>query len=45
VTVLLTSALDHDLAQIWLFDPDGALELSAARPREIRRRERFARSM
>ena len=34
VTVLLTSALDHDLAQIWLFAPDGALELSAARPRE-----------
>jgi hypothetical protein len=34
VTVLLTSALDHDLAQVWLFDPDGALELSAARPRE-----------
>lgn len=34
VTVLLTSALDHDLAQIWLFAPDGTLELSAARPRE-----------
>ena len=32
VTALLTSALDHDLAQIWLFDPDGALELSAAKP-------------
>jgi GTP-sensing pleiotropic transcriptional regulator CodY len=34
VTALLTSALDHDVAQIWLFAPDGALELSAARPRE-----------
>jgi GTP-sensing pleiotropic transcriptional regulator CodY len=34
VTVLLTSALDHDLAQIWLYEPDGALELSAAWPRE-----------
>jgi transcriptional regulator with GAF, ATPase, and Fis domain len=32
ISALLTSALDHDLAQIWLFDPDGALELSAARP-------------
>lgn len=34
VTVLLTSALEHDLAQIWLFAPGGALELIAARPRE-----------
>ena len=34
VTVLLTSALDHDLAQVWLYEPDGALELCAARPRE-----------
>jgi len=34
VTALLTIALDHDVAQIWLFAPDGALELSAARPRE-----------
>src|SRR6266850_8390768 len=34
VTALLTRALDHDVAQIWLFAPDGALELSAARPRE-----------
>jgi GAF domain-containing protein len=33
-TVLLTSALDHDLAQVWLFDPGGALELSAAKPHE-----------
>jgi GTP-sensing pleiotropic transcriptional regulator CodY len=41
VTVLLTSALDHDLAQIWLFDPDGALELSAARPRENLRFEQM----
>ena len=41
VTVLLTSALDHDLAQIWLFAPDGALELSAARPRESLRFEQM----
>jgi hypothetical protein len=41
VTVLLTSALDHDLAQIWLFGPDGALELSAARPRENLRFEQM----
>jgi GAF domain-containing protein len=34
VTALLVSALDHDLAQIWLLDPDGGLELSAARPSE-----------
>jgi GTP-sensing pleiotropic transcriptional regulator CodY len=34
VTALLTGALDHDLAQVWLLDPDGALELSAARPSE-----------
>jgi GTP-sensing pleiotropic transcriptional regulator CodY len=34
VTALLTGSLDHDLAQIWLFDPDGALELSAAKPHE-----------
>jgi GAF domain-containing protein len=34
VTVLLTEALDHDLAQVWLFEPGGALELSAAKPRE-----------
>lgn len=34
VTALLVSALDHDLAQIWLFEPDGALELSAAKPSE-----------
>ncbi len=44
VTVLLTSALEHDLAQIWLFDPDGALELSAARPRENLRFEQMAAS-
>jgi GTP-sensing pleiotropic transcriptional regulator CodY len=41
VTVLLTSALDHDLAQVWLFAPDGALELSAARPRENLRFEQM----
>ena len=41
VAVLLTSALDHDLVQIWLFDPDGALELSAARPRENLRFEQM----
>jgi hypothetical protein len=44
VTVLLTSALDHDLAQVWLFDPDGALELSAARPRENLRFEQMEAS-
>jgi GTP-sensing pleiotropic transcriptional regulator CodY len=41
VTVLLTSAFDHDVAQIWLFDPDGALELSAAKPGENLRFERM----
>jgi hypothetical protein len=44
VTVLLTSALDHDLAQIWLFAPDGALELNAARPRENLRFEQMGAS-
>jgi GTP-sensing pleiotropic transcriptional regulator CodY len=44
VTVLLTSAVDHDLAQIWLFGPDGALELSAARPRENLRFEQMHES-
>jgi hypothetical protein len=34
VTALLTSALDHDLAQIWLLGSAGALELRAAKPRE-----------
>ena len=32
VTVLLTSALDHDIAQIWLFEPGDVLGLTAARP-------------
>src|SRR5206468_4143512 len=41
VAALLTSALNHDLAQIWLFGPDGALELSAARPRENLRFEQM----
>jgi GAF domain-containing protein len=41
VTGLLTSALDHDLAQIWLFEPGGALELAAARPRENLRFEQM----
>ncbi|MGH2472305.1 MAG: GAF domain-containing protein [Candidatus Limnocylindria bacterium] len=41
VTALLTSALDHDLAQIWLFEPDGALELSAAKPDENLRFEQM----
>jgi transcriptional regulator with GAF, ATPase, and Fis domain len=41
VTVLLTSALDHDLAQVWLYDPDGGLELSAARPHESFRFEQM----
>ena len=41
VTVLLTGSLDHDLAQVWLFDPDGALELSAARPQENLRFEQM----
>ena len=40
-TVLLTSALEHDVAQVWLFDPDGALELIAARPRENLRFEQM----
>lgn len=44
VTALLTSALDHDLAQIWLLDPDGALELSAARPNETLRFEHMRTS-
>jgi hypothetical protein len=41
VTALLTTAFDHDLAQIWLFAPDGALELSAAKPRENLRFEQM----
>jgi GAF domain-containing protein len=41
VTVLLTTALDHDVAQIWLFEPDGALELSAAKPNENLRFEQM----
>jgi hypothetical protein len=41
VTALLTTAFDHDLAQIWLFAPDGALELSAAKPREHLRFEQM----
>jgi hypothetical protein len=41
VTVLLTSALENELAQIWLFEPDGALELSAARPQENLRFEQM----
>jgi hypothetical protein len=41
VTVLLTSALDNDLAQIWLLEPSGALELAAARPRENLRFEQM----
>jgi GTP-sensing pleiotropic transcriptional regulator CodY len=42
VTALLTGSLDHDLAQIWLFDPDGALELSAAKPHENLRFEQMS---
>jgi len=34
VTVLVTSAFDNDVAQIWLLAPDGALELRAAYPDE-----------
>jgi hypothetical protein len=41
VTALLTTALDHDLAQIWLFEPEGALELSAAKPHENLRFEQM----
>jgi hypothetical protein len=41
VTALLTSALDHDLAHIWLFEPGGALELSAAKPDENLRFEQM----
>lgn len=44
VTALLTTALDHDLAQVWLFAPDGALELSAARPNENLRFEQMSAS-
>ena len=44
VVALLTSALDHDLAQIWLFEPGGALELCAATPRENLRFERMSPS-
>jgi hypothetical protein len=41
VAALLTSAFDHDLAQIWLYGPDGTLELSAATPRENLRFEQM----
>ena len=41
VTALLTSSLDHDLAQIWLFGSAGALELIAARPHENLRFEQM----
>jgi hypothetical protein len=41
VSVLLTGALDHDLAQIWLFGADGTLELSAAYPRDDLRLEQM----
>ena len=34
VTVLVTSAFDNDVAQIWLLAPDGTLELRAAHPHE-----------
>jgi GTP-sensing pleiotropic transcriptional regulator CodY len=44
VTALLTTALDNDTAQIWLFSPDGALELSAARPLENLRFEQMGAS-
>lgn len=44
VTVLLTSSLGHDLAQIWLYEPDGALELSAAWPSENLRFEQMRAS-
>jgi len=32
VTLLVTSAFDNDVAQIWLLAPDGTLELRAAHP-------------
>lgn len=41
VTALLVSALDHDVAQIWLFEPDGVLELRAAQPQRNPRVERL----
>ncbi len=41
VAALVTSAFDNDVAQIWLFAPDGALELRAAHPHEDLRFERM----
>jgi hypothetical protein len=41
VTALLTSAFEHDVAQIWMFEPTGALERWAATPREDRRTDRM----
>jgi len=41
VTALLTSSLDHDLAQIWLFGSAGVLELIAGRPHENLRFEQM----
>ena len=41
VTALVVRALDHDLAQIWLFEPDGGLRLVAAEPGDGLRFERI----
>jgi hypothetical protein len=41
VTVLVTSAFDNDVAQIWLLAADGALELRAAHPQEELRSRRL----
>ena len=41
VTVLVTSAFDNDVAQIWLLAEDGALELRAAHPQKDLRYERL----
>ena len=41
VTALVTSAFDSDVAQIWLMDADGSLELRAARPHDELRHQRL----
>jgi GTP-sensing pleiotropic transcriptional regulator CodY len=41
VTALVTGAFENDIAQIWLFAPDGALELRAAAPPNDVRFERM----
>ena len=41
VTALVISALDHDIAQVWLFAADGTLELRAASPHAGARSDRL----